>query len=798
MTATRYTTALHGWNPELPTMHAVPVWPVSPVSSVSSVSSVEARGSRRRRVTGRGRPGAELGHPMFRSGYLLVVNAGLSAAVGVAFWLAVARLYPPDVVGFNSAAISAMMFIAGVAQLNLMSALLRFVPTSGGAAGRMIGAAFAVGGLLSALVAAVFVAGLERWSPGLSGLLGSRGAGAGFVLASAGWALFVMLDSALVALGRAGVVVLENLAFSVVKLGLVVVLAAARPDSGVWLAWTSAMGLVVLATCGYLTVRVLPAFRRTALGRNGSMPSVTSVARYLVPDYVGSLAWIACTSLVPVLVFNLTGAEHSAVFALAWAVSLVLYGLPAAFGQSLVAHGVTELERLPERHRRVERHMLVLVGVPAVVAALAAPLVLASFGSWYANEGVPVLRFLVLSALPQVVTALEVSRARAERRMARVVGILLALAVGVLGLTVLLVPSTGLAGAGLAWLLAQSVVAAALLRERLPWTQLATVLRVRVSRPGTPTAGQVRELLGAQWSLVGVLAGGSDTRVALVRPVVGGVPAVLKVAVGDAGARSLERERVALVQVTAGWTPVAAPVPEVLDVPSLAGSAMPRALLLSRVPGRDGRTALRAGARPDRIVLAGRVLDAVAPLWGEAAPEGGLGPEHVAALVTEPVAVLAPLLRDPVLRYRLARVEAEVARTVRGRAASVGRSHGDLCPDNVLFVDGWVLGGVVDWAQSREPDLVALDAVHWLLTTAPGRGGFGAEVARRLSAPVPWSTAERRLLDRAGAGQIPDRTLLLLGWLRHVGDNLTKAPRYAAQPVWWRRTVVRVLQAAVS
>ena len=70
---------------------------------------------------------AHLRVPLFRDGYALVANEGLTAALGLVYWLIAAREYAPSVVGTNTAAISAMMFIAGVAQLNLMSALLRFV-----------------------------------------------------------------------------------------------------------------------------------------------------------------------------------------------------------------------------------------------------------------------------------------------------------------------------------------------------------------------------------------------------------------------------------------------------------------------------------------------------------------------------------------------------------------------------------------------------------------------------------------------------------------------------------------------
>jgi O-antigen/teichoic acid export membrane protein len=161
------------------------------------VSAAELGIQTRRRLAGL------YGESLLRTGHLLVANAMLNAGFGVLYWLLAARLYPPSVVAVNSAAISAMMLLAGIAQLNLMSALLRFVPTSGAAAGRMIRGAYLVGGGLAGVAAIVFLLGLHLWSPdGLIDLLQPGSSAVSFVLATMLWSVFVMQDNALVAVSR--------------------------------------------------------------------------------------------------------------------------------------------------------------------------------------------------------------------------------------------------------------------------------------------------------------------------------------------------------------------------------------------------------------------------------------------------------------------------------------------------------------------------------------------------------------------------------------------------------------------
>jgi O-antigen/teichoic acid export membrane protein len=409
---------------------------------------------------------AVLRNPLYRSGHALMLNAALTAGVGIGFWLVAARFYPPAVVGRNSAAISAMMFLAGMAQLNLMSALLRFVPTAGARAPRLVLGSYALGAATSAVVATVFVAGIDRWAPDLEPLLADRVSMVWFVVATAAWAIFVMQDPVLVAVRRSWMVPTENLVFALLKLALVFAVATVLPAVGILVSWTVAMTLAVVGTTAYILGRALPAHVRAAPDAVES-PGVPEIARFTAADYVGALFWVAATALMPVLVLDLAGATSAAAFAMAWTITLALYQLPTGMGQSLVTHAASDQAHLGAHHRDALKHTLRLV-VPAVaVLAISAPWILEVFGSVYADEGTTVLRLLALSAVPHTVNSMAVSRGRVQRHMRFVVTLLAILCSLVLALAVVLLPVLGIVGVGVAWLVAQSLVAAFLLvRER--------------------------------------------------------------------------------------------------------------------------------------------------------------------------------------------------------------------------------------------------------------------------------------------------------------------------------------------
>jgi O-antigen/teichoic acid export membrane protein/aminoglycoside phosphotransferase (APT) family kinase protein len=723
---------------------------------------------------------------LVRTGHLLVANSMLNAATGVGYWLLAARLNPPEVVGINSAAISAMMLLGGIAQLNLMSALLRFVPAAGPAAGAMIRSAYLVGSGLSGLVAVVFLLGLHTWAPDLSSLLGPGLAGLGFVLATMCFALFAMQDGALVAVGRPAAVPIENSSFAVLKILLVVAFSLAVPSAGIWLSWTVAMAIAVAGTTWYLFWRAVPAFSVTRQQATVQVESARDLGRFIGPDYLGAVAWMGGTFLVPLLVLDLTGPRRSAAFALSWSICAALYQVPAAFGQSLVAHGAVRGDRLSQYHRQaLQQTLRLLVPVVALIVVFA-PVGLGLFGHWYAVEGTTTLRLLALSALPAAVVALAVSRARVARHMTTVMALLIGLSGLVLALTVVLVPRLGIEGAGVAYLAAQLVMAAVVfVQGRM---NAIRSRRVLATGAGVSSATVSAALAGSDWECEEKLPTVSDSAVIMVRSA-HDKTAVLKLASTRNGVESLHREQDMLSRLRSDerlgmWR-------DLLPVPLQAGDVDGGAYLLtSRLPGQDGRrVAPSLGS-----LLTPAAVNAITPLHRSTSTVRVADDALLWRLVDEP----AERLRKSVRRKEpVDRLVTALRTQLAGRSLTLGMTHGDFYLGNVLVDPAGRITGIVDWGQVHEDDLVILDIAFWLLTIPkPAQPReFGARVAARLDRGSCWWPAESDLLATFANGcPVSGQALLLLAWLRHVTDNLAKSDRYAASPVWSRRNILPVLR----
>src|SRR4051812_42312805 len=122
--------------------------------------------------------------PLYRNAYALILSAGTTSGLGIAYWVLAAHEYTANAVGTNAAAISSMMFLSGVAQLNLETTMVRFLPSAGGATRRLIGRAYLVSALLALAIGLVFILGLGIWSPKLSFLRVSPWSSLWFILAT--------------------------------------------------------------------------------------------------------------------------------------------------------------------------------------------------------------------------------------------------------------------------------------------------------------------------------------------------------------------------------------------------------------------------------------------------------------------------------------------------------------------------------------------------------------------------------------------------------------------------------------
>lgn len=410
--------------------------------------------------------------PLYRNAYAWMLSTGISSGLGIVYWLLAARLYPSEIVGHNVALVSGMMFLSGVSQLNLMSAMVRFLPQAGVATHRLVlwgygisvaAAALLGGGLWLALhfVGAVPLLAIDMemlpW----------------FVISMMAWSIFALQDSVLTGLRDAVWVPIENSLYAIIKIGLLIWFAQLLPTYGIFAAWVLPIFFAIIPINWLIFRRIIPRHVAAVTAQNSNALDLRSMLRFISGNYLGSLFTLASARLLPVLVTWRAGGTAGAYFYMAWTIANALKLVTTQMTLSLTVEGAHEQATIDQNGRRFLRSLLLIFGPAVLVTILAAPWILRLSGAAYAVEGKLVLQLMALSVLPGMVTLLYLGIARARDQIR---GIILAqgtFCLLLLGLSYWLLPRQGIVGVGVAMLVSEAVVATVLLVTQLwpTWRQ---------------------------------------------------------------------------------------------------------------------------------------------------------------------------------------------------------------------------------------------------------------------------------------------------------------------------------------
>ncbi|MEV4900708.1 hypothetical protein AB0K08_05125 [Citricoccus sp. NPDC055426] len=407
--------------------------------------TVQVGRGRRRQVPGP----SEWNSPVVRGAMALTINSVVSAVLGLVFWILAARLLPVEQIGLGMATVATITTVANLGQLNLYQTAGILLSGGQGSRRRVLD----LSGLVIAATLLLGTGAALLWALTRLGddLVTT---GALFVACAVAWALYSLKDGLLVGLRGFASVPMLNTLYGVLKVGVLILLAAAWGAQSI-VAATFVPVLVILP------VAVWVIFRRAPETGSPAAPLHAVDRKFIGVDYLGFVCLQLSTTLLPLLILSWAGPHAAGVFAVVWLLVVMLDTLAHNAGIPLAS----EAARAPHRARRlsgiVSRWAFVLVAAAVAATLLLADVILGFYGEVYADEGATALRIFALATLARCYTVLTMAVIRAARRAA------VASSIEALHLVVLLsaaaysVPSHGVTGMAWAWLAAQLVTAVA-------------------------------------------------------------------------------------------------------------------------------------------------------------------------------------------------------------------------------------------------------------------------------------------------------------------------------------------------
>jgi O-antigen/teichoic acid export membrane protein len=392
---------------------------------------------------------------LYRNAVYLMVNSLVLFVTGFFFWVGATRLYPVAAVGLASAAISAIGLLSLFATLGLDFGLIRFLAQSEGKAGDMINSCFTLGGLVSILVAVIYLAGINIWSPELLAIRESPIFFIAFVVTTVFYTLQGFSNQTFVAKRRAGLFLGQSIIFGILRFVPLVILAAFSQFFGIFVSLSLAVGVAMAVGIFVFLPRAHQGYRPSPRIKK---KIISDMMRFSSANYAANIFWLLPQFVLPLMVVSRLGAEPNAFFYVGWSVGSVLFMIPTATSFSLFAEGSHAEEKLGSEVKRSLKLLSVLLIPAVIICILFGDKILLIFGGAYSENATGLLRILAINALPMSFNYIYIAARRVQKRMRGVVVLTALLAVITLVASYLLLPLWGIVGAGAACLLSQGVL----------------------------------------------------------------------------------------------------------------------------------------------------------------------------------------------------------------------------------------------------------------------------------------------------------------------------------------------------
>ena len=374
---------------------------------------------------------------------------------GFIFWIIVTRLYSEDEVGFSSAIISAMGLVCALSTLGLPSALTRYMPRVKNPS-ELINTCFNICGPVSLVVAAIFLAGLDIWSPILGFVSGNFIFTSAFMVFTLVTVLHRLVETTFVAKRRAEYTIFGSLIFSVMKILLPVIFVLFFHAFGIFASWGVALSISLFISIFVLLPKVQNDYK---LKPTINLNLFSGLWRYSSSNYLTNLLMSAPSYVLPIIVINLLGPSDNAYFYIAWMMAGFLFTIPSAVAMSLLVEGSHFEERQVEFVKRSFTFTFLLLIPIIILFVFGGKWIMLVFGENYSIYSFSLLQILAISCVPLAVNRIYGAILRINFRLNELIIITGFVAITSLTASYYFIPIIGTPAIGYSWLGTQLLLA---------------------------------------------------------------------------------------------------------------------------------------------------------------------------------------------------------------------------------------------------------------------------------------------------------------------------------------------------
>ena len=392
---------------------------------------------------------------LLRNSIFIMGTTVITSAIGYLYWVVAAHVYSAHDIGLASAFISIMTLTSTFANVGIGYALVQTLPQreTGHAWSLTLNVSMSVGILISLLGGIIVALVLPFLSPQFSIVKDSIASTLIFIVGVATWTTGTLLDQTFVAERATDNMAMRNAAFALLKL-LLMMLLVQIGALGIFFSWILATAATVILA-GLVLVPRLKRNYRFAI--KGMAKQIRPMFSLFAGHHFISIGGILPVYLLPVFVSIQLSVADNAYFYTTWMMGSLFFMVSPAVATSLFSEGSHVASDINRKAHASLMIIGMLLGPIILVFLFGGPYIMSFFGPSYPQHGLSLLILLAISAVPDAITTIYVSLLRVQRRLHFATVLNLSMAAITLAIAWVLLPILGIAAAGWAWLISQSI-----------------------------------------------------------------------------------------------------------------------------------------------------------------------------------------------------------------------------------------------------------------------------------------------------------------------------------------------------
>ena len=393
-----------------------------------------------------------LNDPLFKNSYFLMATTVIGSILGFIFWMLVARYYTPHDVGLATALISAAGLLTMFSMFGFDIGIIRFLPNEKDKQS-MINSCLTLTFISSILLSAIFISGLNIWSPALLFICENTTFLLFFIILVFTTALIRFQQSVFIALRSAEFSFVQRIISAVLKIVLVLYLVAFGVF-GIISSWSLAACASLTFSIFFLTPRrvksylPLPAIKKKI---------IKDMFHFSFGNYIVEIFASIPSSILPLIIINILNPEMTAYFFMAWTITGVLIAVSTSVNSSLFAEGSHTPEQFRNNVIKTIKFTFIIL-IPMILGIfLFGDKVLLLFGKEYSENAFNVLCILAFSSIPLVINDVYKTIKKVQMQIKPLLYLNVLIAILAIGMSYVLMEQFGLIGAGMGYTLGQGI-----------------------------------------------------------------------------------------------------------------------------------------------------------------------------------------------------------------------------------------------------------------------------------------------------------------------------------------------------